>query len=285
MREDGKLDPAFTVRRMTRGEVDLAIDWAAIEGWNPGVRDAECFHAVDAHGFFVGELDCEPVACMSAVAYDEHFGFIGLYIVKPGLRGRGFGMRIWQAGLAYLADRNIGLDGVVAQQGNYSKSGFELAYRNIRYEGVGESSTRQGSVDLATVPFGALVAYDRQLFPAARPQFLQRWIDQPGGAALGVLREERLGGYGVLRRCRRGFKIGPLFADDERIAEDLFQTLAANVPGAPVFLDVPEPNAAAVSLAERHGMRKVFETARMYTQKPPAVAIERVFGVTSFELG
>jgi hypothetical protein len=29
----------------------------------------------------------------------------------------------------------------------------------------------------------------------------------------------------------------------------------------------------------------VFETARMYTGPVPAVALERVFGVTTFELG
>jgi len=36
---------------------------------------------------------------------------------------------------------------------------------------------------------------------------------------------------------------------------------------------------------ERHGMQKVFETARMYTGQPPAVPIGCIFGVTSFELG
>jgi hypothetical protein len=39
------------------------------------------------------------------------------------------------------------------------------------------------------------------------------------------------------------------------------------------------------ALAERHGMSSVFETARMHTKDAPAIAIDRVFGVTSFELG
>jgi len=39
--------------------------------------------------------------------------------------------------LKYLEGRNIGLDGVVSQQDNYKKSGFKLAYRNIRHEGRG----------------------------------------------------------------------------------------------------------------------------------------------------
>ncbi len=130
-----------------------------------------------------------------------------------------------------------------------------------------------------------MMAYDKSCFPASRPQFLRCWIRQPEGVALGILSHNRLPGYGVLRACRDGYKIGPLFADNEQIAEDLFQALASRAPNTPIFLDRPEPNAAAVGLAERHGMKRVFETARMYTKSEPDLPLERVFGVTSFELG
>jgi hypothetical protein len=40
-----------------------------------------------------------------------------------------------------------------------------------------------------------------------------------------------------------------------------------------------------VALAEAHGMRGVFETARMYTGAAPPCELERVFGVATFELG
>ena len=80
-------------------------------------------------------------------------------------------------------------------------------------------------------------------------------------------------------------EIGPLFANDAATAEKLFVALIRHAPGAPVFLDTPEPNAAALDLARRHGMTPVFETARMYTKQTPDVPLERVFGVTTFELG
>ena len=127
--------------------------------------------------------------------------------------------------------------------------------------------------------------YDGTVFPAARPSFLRRWIRQPQGVAFGVYAKERLQGYGVLRACRRGFKIGPLFADDSHIADTLFQGLASRVPGQPIFLDTPEANPAAIKLAKRHGMEPVFETARMYTKGLPPGQIDRCFGVTTFELG
>jgi len=81
----------FIVRPMNRSEVDLAITWAATEGWNPGSYDAESFYQTDENGFFVGELNGQPVGCISAVAYDQDFGFLGFYIVKPQFRGQGLG--------------------------------------------------------------------------------------------------------------------------------------------------------------------------------------------------
>ena len=200
-------------------------------------------------------------------------------------RGKGFGMRIWQHGMRYLGDRNIGLDGVVAQQANYRKSGFRLAYRNIRYQGRVDGIGCAHVTAAADVPFEQLLAYDRQCFPAARERFVSAWIAQPDAVALATVDAGRVAGYGVVRRCEAGCKIGPLFADDAGVATGLFRALAACMPGEVIMLDVPETNLAAVALAERHGMTGVFETARMYTKDAPAISIDRVFGVTSFELG
>ncbi|TCK38916.1 ribosomal protein S18 acetylase RimI-like enzyme [Paraburkholderia sp. BL8N3] len=289
MTETGNTDPAFSIRRMTPGDVELALEWAAAEGWNPGRHDARCFFAADPQGFFIGEQGGEPVGCVSAVAYGDGFGFIGLYIVKPEFRGKGLGMRLWEAGMAYLGDRNIGLDGVVAQQANYRRSGFRLAYRNIRFEGTAQGSAGGGAppgiVELPAVPFGQLVDYDSLMFSAPRPAFLRAWCDQPGAVARGAMKDGGLRGYGVLRPCRSGYKIGPLFADESATAAALHDALVAAVPGETVFLDVPEVNAAAVALAVRRDMKSVFETARMYTGEPPGVPVERVYGVTTFELG
>ena len=46
----------YSIRTMTQDEVELAIDWAAREGWNPGLHDAACYYAADPNGFLVGLL-------------------------------------------------------------------------------------------------------------------------------------------------------------------------------------------------------------------------------------
>src|SRR5687767_14356787 len=107
----------FVVRTATRPELDILVGWAAKEGWNPGPRDADCFHAADPDGFLIGLLDGEPVTAISAVSYGVSFGFLGFYLCVPEQRGRGDGIKTWEAGMARLEKvRTLGLDGVVAQQ-------------------------------------------------------------------------------------------------------------------------------------------------------------------------
>lgn len=277
----------YEVRRMRPDEANLAVEWAALEGWNPGLDDAASFFDTDPDGFFIGTLDGEPIACLAGVAYDDTYGFLGLYIVKPEHRGKGYGLRIWHEAVAYLDGRNVGLDGVLAQQANYEQSGFTLAYRNVRYEGRRPAAVppAAGIVDLGEVPFDEVVAYDRTVFPVERRAFLERWIAMPDSVALGLRRDGVLAGFGVTRKCRAGYKIGPLFADDEAGADELFRALCGRVDDDLVYLDVPEPHRAAVALAERYGMTPSFETVRMYSSEEPQVALDRIFGVTTFELG
>ncbi len=278
----------YIIKAMHKTELDFAIELATLEGWNPGLHDRDCFYAADNSGFFIGLLNGEPIACLSAVKYSDSFGFIGLYIVKQAYRNRGYGMQIWHTGLAYLKNCNIGLDGVIAQQHNYKKSGFQFAHRNMRYQGLtgGKLVHDLRLIKLTDVAFSEINCYDRAFFPTTRSAFLQAWINQPESIALGILEKNQLVAYGVIRSCHRGYKIAPLFANTLELADILFSALKASVTiGQPVFLDIPEHNPDALALVERHQMSMVFETARMYNQKFPDLAFPRLYGITSFELG
>ncbi len=275
----------ITIRPLGPSEIRLAVDWAAQEGWNPGLADATCFGTVDPEGFLLAELDGEPAATISVVNYDARFAFLGFYIVRPDLRGRGIGWKLWQAGLAHAGGRSVGLDGVPAQQENYAKQGFALAYRNIRFAGNPAAGEAGSTVDLADLPFGLVEASDGEIFPAPRAVFLKAWLSAPGHIGRGLLRGGRLAGWGVVRPARAGRKIGPLVAEDEDAAEAVFRALRAAAGSDDIVLDVPEPNPAALALARRHGLAPVFETARMYRGAVRPVALEKLYGVTSFELG
>lgn len=278
----------FKIRVMRRQEIDLAIDWAAKEGWDPGLHDADCFYTADQMGFLIGLLEDEPIAIISVVKYGTTFAFLGFYIVKPEYRGKGYGIQIWNAGMDSLAGRTVGLDGVVAQQENYKKSGFKLAYRNIRFEGVSRKASQLSPniIPLSSIPFKELYEYDKLFFPDDRKDFLKCWINQPESSSLAIKQNGELNGYGVIRTCRNGYKIGPLFADNAELAEKLFTALTASVPeGSQIFIDTPEVNREAVDMAKRYDMNISFETARMYRGEFPNLPVDKIFSVTSFELG
>jgi hypothetical protein len=221
------------------------------------------------------------------VAYDDRFAFFGLYIVEPECRGRGYGSAITEAAMRRIGDRNAGLDGVTSMVDKYARFGYRLAHHSIRhgFTPSGPAAAHPAIVDAASVPFEALVDYDARHFPARRATFLARWIAQPGAAALAFVEGDRLGGFGVIRPCRTGHKIGPLFADDERAAEALFVALCNHGQGGAVYLDVPEPNRAGMALARRFGMAPEFECARMYLRGDPGLPLDRIYGVTAFETG
>jgi GNAT superfamily N-acetyltransferase len=292
------------ITRASLAEWPVIAAWAAAEGWNPGPADGACFLAQDPDGFFLGTVDGRPVSAVSVVNYGDAFSFLGLYLVDPAYRGLGHGFTTWLAALPHAGSRTIGLDGVVDQQENYRRSGFTLAYRNIRYLGDGafldeheherERKAGAGADRPAPASFlrpatevglPAIAEYDTRCFPAERPVFLERWLTAPGHIALAAVEDGRVTGYAVLRPAPEFAKIGPLFADTPAVAEALFDALVAAADGGPVALDVPEANPAAVALAEARGLKPVFETARMYTGPVRDVAMDRIFGVTTLELG
>lgn len=275
-----------TIRTLQAGEVAELVGWAAGEGWNPGHGDAEAFHAADPAGFIGCFVDGTLASGISAVAYGEKFGFIGLYICRPEFRGQGFGRRVWDAGMAYLGNRAIGLDGVPEQQANYARFGFEPLYDTVRWSGsappviaVADSIRRATAADLPT-----LTEFDRRYFPAGRETFFAHWL-RPPRTAFVAGRRGQIAGFAVVRDCGEGSKIGPLFATEEEVAEDLFAACLASQPGGTLHIDVPQHQVGFGEILEHAGFTPGFTTTRMYRGPAPSMALGGVYGITTLELG
>ncbi len=269
------------------------LDWAATEGWNPGLDDASLFHRADPQGFFMALDEQRPAAAISVVRHDSQHGFLGLYICHPDYRGQGYGWAVWEAGMRHLDGMVVGLDGVVEQQENYRKSGFDLAYRNIRYAGSttalsGMAVSDAGSIVRAydAADWSALLAMDARIHGYRREQLLASWV-MPSVSRVSLVCMEggRLRAFGTIRECREGFKIGPLLAVSSDHALTMLSRLVAKLDARTIMLDVPEPNQAGKELAESLGLTAVFETARMFKGGMPDYSLDELFGVASFELG
>jgi hypothetical protein len=177
--------------------------------------------------------------------------------------------------MTHLGTRTVGLDGVAEQQANYARMGFMPAYETIRMSGV----LPGGPIAGAEADIGEIAALEAACFPARRDAFLRHWLAAPhrlvlqrGGAGVEA--------YAVLRPCREGAKVGPLFARSEQAA----MACLSGLSGA-VHIDVPATQIGWLERLAGLGFNPGFRTRRMYRGTPPDLEMARVFGVTSLELG
>ncbi|SHJ17656.1 Acetyltransferase (GNAT) domain-containing protein [Palleronia salina] len=266
------------------GEVAVMLDWAAAEGWNPGLDDAAAFHAADPDGFFVSEVGGQVVAAISVVNHSDAFAFLGLYLCRPEFRGRGIGFALWNFARSHAGDRTVGLDGVAAQQANYARSGFVLYGRTQRLSG--HLATEALTLPVArAVEIPEIERLDAAANGVSRPGFLHTWL-QDGPTRKTVLGRDgkTITGVATARTCRDGCKIGPIIADDAHAALHLARQAASAVGESRVTIDVPDTAAPFAELLRQQGFTEGFSTARMYSGDAPAAG-QCLQAVATLELG
>ena len=276
---------------MRPDEIHQLAEWAKAEGWNPGSSDLAIAHRIDPEAFIALRDGDELIGGGTVFRISPSFGFMGLFIVRSDRRGAGLGRVLWHYRRDRLLERlqpgaTIGMDGVLDMVPFYAEGGFRLAHRDLRFQGNAWGDA-DPEVRAPTVEdFPELVALDASLFGAARPEFLSAWINAPGVQAV-VLRSEsqRIVALAAMRPALEGYKFGPVLAESPDLARRVICHLMSKAAGQNVQLDVPEPNAASLALAESLGLKPVFSCARMYYGPVPKVDVQRIYGVTSFEFG
>lgn len=281
----------YTFRRLAFAELEVLVQWAAQEGWNPGLDDAELFWHTDPEGFYgYFEGDC-MIGGGSIVSYDGLFGFMGFFIVHPDYRAHGIGRSLWMERRTTLLNRlqvgaAIGMDGVMAMQGFYQKGGFQIAFRDERYVRLGASFEPNPHIRRITeADYETVAKMDTACFGVPRDAFLRPWLFAPHAQSFCYSDAMGLQGYAVVRKCQEGYKIGPLFAESTAVARALYEACLNAAPGESVYLDIPTTHEGALQLVADYGATYVFECARMYYGTPPETKAAAVFGISSFELG
>ncbi|MFN9242805.1 MAG: GNAT family N-acetyltransferase [Cyanobacteriota bacterium] len=299
----------LTIRPLSARDIATVTAWARQEGFTPGAGDVAIYRQTDRQGLWVGWLDQEPVGCIAGVRYNRSYGFIGMFLVVPEHRGKGYGVQLWRHALGHLGDLPcIGLEAAPDRVEDYAGWGFAPASPTTRWQRLGDGRalpaqapepwpapsqpSRPPSWCLLAgeaIPEQAVQRFDAQREPSPRPHFLHQWLHHPAGTVHALLdREGTCHGFGRIRPCLlkegEGWRIGPLVAANPAAAHALVEGLLQRHPGV-VLIDGPGANPQAAPLLEELGFVPLSQTLRMYRGSAPAVSLADVYGLACLELG
>lgn len=288
---------ALTMRYMSLGDLYMVLGWCKEEGWNVGRYDAEIYYRSSPNSHMLFLLNEEPIGAISLIQYSKDLFTLGIFIVKAEYRKKGVGTQIWQYAMDSVhKNSTIALYAVPPQVERYKKSGFESQFLAKRWEYVNKARKDHyisftSSCQLLTEESILDVSvYDQRIFGVCRQKWLENLIKNPSMTGFFIRKNDGICGYGVVRPCVKGFRIGPLFADQTEYAKEIFLNLIELVGENQVLIDIPDSNPYAKEFAEYFNLKEVLEndTQAMFRGEPPQefiANIDKNYGIFSLEVG
>jgi len=257
------------------------------EGWNPGLYDGVAFFQSDPEGFFLAEYNGGMTGGISVVRYAGSLAVIGNHFVLPPFRGKGIGRKLWEHALEAAGDRIIRVNGLPEGKEFYESYGFRSIGNVIRYGGsiFAEGRISDDIYSAHDIDFRRLAAFDAGFFGVSRASFIRSWIETPAMVCLCLLKEGELRGWGCMRRCRKGWRLGPVFAHSYDFAEELLRHFAMQTIAESVYIEVAEANVQAIRLAFAMGMTPWEARLKLYKGEQDTEPIDQIFGFTTVDIG
>lgn len=262
--------PERRIRRMQTEEIAQADAIRHLAGWNQTEADWRRLLALAPNGCFVAEMAGGPVGTVTTTGYGNALAWIGMMLVHPEYRRQGMGGALLGQAIRHLQGAGvqcIGLDATPAGQPLYAGVGFTPVWELARWQGrlsdLQPASSPEIVTHISESLWPAIVELDRLSFGAARPDLLRALAEQSVRVAVALGGANGVAGFGMLRPGYRAWMLGPLVAVDRESATHLLAALCADLPPESLFWDIPEPNLAAVQLAESLGFVRQRTLTRM----------------------
>lgn len=294
----------FSIRSAkSADEVNQAMKWATEEGWNVGKHDGQTYYEAFKEGCKLLMLDDKtPIGAIFLAAYGKNFVFIGLYILEKNYRGNGLGKVLWQHAMKEIESFNAALYAVPEQIDRYKKSGFNFSYNvnrwNIKTKGSkqldikDENTTQIDSKDENLLT--QISEYDARMFPKPRFNLIKLLLKANATIGFVIRNKQQIEGYGIIRECQRGYRLGPLYANTLESAKNVTERLLKSIDKENQIVIVDSP-----SEKENHHIKYFHEYFSSEPDKPsntqamskdtmpPEVGnnLDKLYGACSLELG
>jgi GNAT superfamily N-acetyltransferase len=265
------MNSPLRLRVLTPADLPFANSVRALAGWNQTHEDWERFLATEPDGCFLAEWNGVSAGTATTTVYGPALAWIGMVLVHPEYRRRGIGRALLQHGIEYLRGRGvrcIKLDATPLGRTVYQSLGFQDEWTFKRWTGrvarpeVSPPEARLRCLRASEVQWAE--SLDVSAFGVSRQRLLAALTCQSRCALVLESAAGRVAGYGLLRPGAQALYLGPAVATSDEAGLRLVQELVARTEGQPVFWDIPDPNAAAVSWAERHGFTVQRPLTRMF---------------------
>jgi GNAT superfamily N-acetyltransferase len=288
---ESSLPTGIVARPLRESDLDTALSLSRDAGWNQVAADWRIFLELgDAICLARGD---EPLfATAATLPHSGSLAWISMVLVTAAERRRGFARWLLRHCRDDLLARKLvpALDATPAGREVYLRLGFADRWTTSRLVGgtlrVPEANDGAATVrPLAASDWPQLAAYDAVAFGADRTALLRRLAERVPQAALIADRDGQIVGFSLGRNGRVMTQLGPLAANDEKIARALLTRAIATLE-APLVIDVPDRHitlrswlAALGFTAERPLMRMVYGTSLEFDDST------RLFAIAGPELG
>jgi GNAT superfamily N-acetyltransferase len=260
----GPLEP----RPMQPADIPAGLELCRAAGWNQVRTDWELYLSQNPGGCSVIARDGEVAGTVITVDYEGRFGWIGMVLVRPSLRGAGLGTRLLHMAFDHLrACETLKLDATPAGRRVYLPLGFVDEYGVLRLETIAAADyprARHPVRPMTEADLGPLLAMDAPIFGARREHVLRSYWRAAPDLARVAERNGTLLGYLLGRRGHTHDQAGAIVAVEREVAADLLLTLLAEHPGQRFFVDATLHDPAWMRWLKEIGFREQRPYTRMY---------------------
>jgi len=288
---------ALSKKQMNIEDFMVVQSWCMKEGWNVGKYDNTFYYQIDPKGHFLFFKEQNPIGSMSLVKHSNQFFTIGPFIVIESERGIGYGSQIWQQVITRLnnyPDANVLLYAVPQQIARYQEEGFKPCQNHLRWvinSPLFSSEKDQHQVyPVSLKSLNRIFEFDQNIFGYCRKNTLTSVLSHPQINGYYVEADNTIVGYGLIRPCIHGYRIGPLYANNADIAKLLLMKLVAIAGRENIILDIPEMNVTGQKLMLSLGAKRDISCDTMMMVKGNLSSefefnIEKNYGLFSLEIG
>ena len=274
------MDLTFTIRQMTLADYPKALALWDTFSWGESIQEAKPNFSIDPTGFFIGELNTEVIGTITAVKFGN-YAHIGYYCIKQEFQGNGYGLKLLNHALDYLKDvKVIGLDAEADTIKLYEKHGFKIYTKGLNFFRVAQGVYGKNLINLRNEFLEQVVEYDTDRFGDCRKSLMESLLQEEGYHGVAVIKDNRVKGYGFLRRINEIYKVAPFLADDREAAEELLDGLQSLVLNQSIFIDIYETSPDLQGIMRIQQWTQIVEFYRMYAKGTPKIDLTKPYAST-----